>query len=441
LKLGYPLHWSIATRLLLAWVILSPALGAASYYFESRQIDTFLFNLAAQAAMHFNNSETEAAFLADVTRHRPMVETYLKESRFAGIRLFGRDQQLKLETWKAGIGNVLNRIERHRHTFPDAEETHYNKIWEGEDLYVQVVIPLLSPNKKVYGYFEGVYEIDATTIEALRQRIINSLLIVVVVIGLTSFVLYPVILHLNREATDLSDELLQSHLELLQSLGSAIAERDSDTDAHNYRVTLYTISLAEAMHMSREDIKALIVGAFLHDVGKIGITDQILLKPGRLTPAEFEIMKTHVILGSEIIQHSNWLKCARDVVLYHHEKFDGTGYPQGLHGDAIPLNARLFAVVDVFDALTSRRPYKEPHSFTETMKTLCEGSGKHFDPDIIANFELVAFSLYCEFYQADLSHLQNRLKISVYKYFQVVSGIHGLVSAPTNHPGYETRRF
>ena len=436
----HPLNRLIATRLLLAWVFLSAVLGSASYYFESRQIDTFVFNLAAQAAMHFNNSETEAAFLVDVTQHRPMVETFRKESRFAGIRLFGRDQQLKLETWKSGIGNVLNRIERHRHTFPDAEGAHYNKIWEGENLYVQVVIPLLSPNKNVYGYFEGVYEIDAATIEALKQRIIISLLIVVFVIGLTSFVLYPVILHLNREATDLSDELLQSHLELLQSLGSAIAERDSDTDAHNYRVTLYTIRLAEVMNMNRWDIKALIVGAFLHDVGKIGITDQILLKPGRLTPAEFEIMKTHVILGSEIIQHSNWLKCARDVVLYHHEKFDGTGYPQGLHGDAIPLNARVFAVVDVFDALTSRRPYKEPHSFTETMKTLCEGSGKHFDPDIIANFELVAFSLYCEFYQADLSHLQNRLKISVYKYFQVVSGIHGLVSAPTNHPGYETRQ-
>jgi HD-GYP domain-containing protein (c-di-GMP phosphodiesterase class II) len=153
-------------------------------------------------------------------------------------------------------------------------------------------------------------------------------------------------------------------------------------------------------------------------VGKIGITDQLLLKPGRLTPAEFEIMKTHVIHGSEIIQHSNWLQCAHDVVLFHHEKFDGTGYPQGLCDKAIPLNARLFAVVDVFDALTSRRPYKDSLPFSEALKMLHEGSGKHFDPDILATFELIALSLYGEFCQAELSYLQRTLKVSVDKYFR-----------------------
>lgn len=129
-------------------------------------------------------------------------------------------------------------------------------------------------------------------------------------------------------------------------------------------------------------------------------------------------MKTHVIHGSEIVQFSNWLHCAHDVILYHHEKFDGSGYPNGLSGNAIPLNARLFAVVDVFDALTSKRPYKEPIPFAEAMDIIRGGAGKHFDPDIVGNFELIALPLYGEFCQADLNHLQRILKISVHKYFR-----------------------
>jgi HD-GYP domain-containing protein (c-di-GMP phosphodiesterase class II) len=200
-------------------------------------------------------------------------------------------------------------------------------------------------------------------------------------------------------------------------LGSAIAKRDSDTDTHNYRVTLYAVRLAEAMELNRDNIESLIVGAFLHDVGKIGIPDQILLKPGRLTAEEFEIMKHHVIFGGEIIQDSNWLKRARDVVLFHHEKFDGSGYPHGIYGKDIPLNARLFAVVDVFDALMSKRPYKEPLLVEEALKILRDGAGKHFDPDVAGTFEFIAPGLYGEIGQADKTYLQAALKTLINKYF------------------------
>lgn len=206
-------------------------------------------------------------------------------------------------------------------------------------------------------------------------------------------------------------------LELLQSLGSAIAKRDSDTDTHNYRVTLYAVRLAGAMKLNRGSIESLIVGAFLHDVGKIGIPDQILLKPGRLTVEELEIMKRHVVFGGEIIQDSNWLKRARDVVLFHHEKFDGSGYPHGIYGEDIPLGARLFAVVDVFDALMSRRPYKEPLSLEDALKILRDGAGKHFDPDVVSTFESIATALYGEIGQADRSYLQAALRAMIKEYF------------------------
>lgn len=413
----YELKKSIATRLLAAWALLSIVLGIGSYYFESKQIDAFVFSLAAQAAKHFNNPENEVAFLGNLDQHRSVVERFLKDSRFVGIRLFGSNKKLELETWKTDASRLQSRIEKHRHTFPNDGGSHYNKIIDGGNLFVQIVIPLSSTDKKIYGYFEGIYEVDSITVATLEHRIITSLLIVVLAIGITSLVLYPVILSLNREAINLSDELLQSNLELLQSLGSAIAKRDSDTDAHNYRVTLYAIRLAKTMGRSNADIESLIVGAFLHDVGKIGIADQILLNSGKLTHDEVEIMKTHVIHGKEIIQHSNWLKCAHDVVLFHHERFDGTGYPQGLMGKNIPINARLFAVVDVFDALTSKRPYKDSLSFSESMNILHAGSGSLFDPEILVVFERIAPFLYEEFCHADLNYLQRVLKDSLTKYF------------------------
>jgi putative nucleotidyltransferase with HDIG domain len=182
----------------------------------------------------------------------------------------------------------------------------------------------------------------------------------------------------------------------MEVLGSAIAKRDSDTHLHNYRVTLYAIRLAEALNMNDEGIRNLIIGALLHDVGKIGIPDAILLKPARLTPDEFEIMKTHTQCGVEIIGKSLWLKNARDVIEYHHEKFNGCGYPKGLKGVEIPLNARIFAVVDVFDALTSRRPYKEPLPPTEAIAILRNGSGSHFDPALVESFIPIAASLHAK---------------------------------------------
>ncbi len=249
----------------------------------------------------------------------------------------------------------------------------------------------------------------------MRSAVLTAFVVVIVAMSL----LYPVLLGLTKRSLSLSNSLLDSNLELLQALGSAIAKRDADTDLHNYRVTLYAVKLAEAMNMNRAQIESLIVGAFLHDVGKIGIPDQILLKPGRLTEEEFEIMKTHVTLGAEIIQDSHWLKQARDVVLFHHEKFDGNGYPHGIRSNNIPLDARLFAVVDVFDALMSKRPYKEPLLLEEALKVLRDGAGVHFDPEVVHIFEVVAPELYGKFGQADRNYLQVSLKAITGKYFSM----------------------
>jgi HD-GYP domain-containing protein (c-di-GMP phosphodiesterase class II) len=234
---------------------------------------------------------------------------------------------------------------------------------------------------------------------------------------LTGLALYPLILAWHRRALRLADDLLRANLELLQVLGSAVALRDSVTDAHNYRVTLYAVALAEKMGLTSPQIADLIAGALLHDVGKIGIADAILLKPGRLTEEEFVLMRQHVPLGLGLLRETPWLSGAMAIVAGHHERFDGQGYPARMNGDAIPLSARLFAVADVFDALTSERPYKPPVSFSEAMDILTKEAGAHLHPAAVAAFSEIAGPLYEQISTADQERLRGLLRDKLDRYF------------------------
>jgi putative two-component system response regulator len=178
--------------------------------------------------------------------------------------------------------------------------------------------------------------------------------------------------------------------------------RDVDTGSHVRRTQRYVKALAERLRghsrfmnvLSDSYIDLLFRSAALHDIGKVGIPDDVLLKPGRLTPEEFEIMKTHCVLGFEAIEQTEkelgtkleFLSMTKDIACYHHEKWNGTGYPYGKAGDDIPVSARLMAVADVYDALISSRPYKKGMSHTEAAEIIVAGKGLHFDPDIIDAF-------------------------------------------------------
>jgi HD-GYP domain-containing protein (c-di-GMP phosphodiesterase class II) len=168
----------------------------------------------------------------------------------------------------------------------------------------------------------------------------------------------------------------------------------------------------------------LIKGAFLHDVGKIGIPDNVLLKPDKLDDQEFSVMKTHVEKGIDIVKRSSWLRDAISVVGYHHEKYAGGGYPHDLQGGNIPVIARIFAIADVFDALTSERPYKKPLGFEAAMKILDQGRGKHFDPDILDSFHTIARALYDRYSGHERDDLRQELVSLVEKCFS--SGLEAL---------------
>lgn len=174
--------------------------------------------------------------------------------------------------------------------------------------------------------------------------------------------------------------------ETLQALGGALDLRDNETAGHSQRVTRYCLRLAESIGCDAEQLKQFARGAYLHDIGKIGIPDGILLKAGRLTAEEAEVMQQHVRIGYELVSRISFLAGAAEIVLTHQEHFDGTGYPQGLVGQEIPLGARIFAVADTLDAMTSDRPYRHARSFFQAREEIEHQSGRQFDPEVVRAF-------------------------------------------------------
>jgi len=282
---------------------------------------------------------------------------------------------------------------------------------------VRIIMPIVNEQGVVRAYARGIFAVSAQKAAEITRTILRNIMLVIAIVFSVAAILYPVILHLMRRLADYSTSLLDANLETLAVLGSAIAKRDSDTDAHNYRVSLYSARVGEAMGLSMQDMCALVKGAFLHDVGKIGIPDNVLLKPGKLDDAEFSVMKTHVEKGIEIVERSSWLRDAVSVAGYHHEKYAGGGYPRNLSGTDIPITARIFAICDVFDALTSARPYKKPLSFDAAMEILDEGRGKHFDPAILEAFHKVARELYDRYAGHEGNDLRKELVTLVEKCF------------------------
>lgn len=184
-------------------------------------------------------------------------------------------------------------------------------------------------------------------------------------------------------------QLEKTYMEAISMLGKAGHYNDSDTGVHIWRIAAYARELAEEVGWSKDRCHLLEHAAPMHDTGKIGIPDSVLRKPGKLNEEEWAVMRTHSRIGYEILSSSDApvFQMAAEIALCHHEKWDGSGYPDGLAGEAIPESARIVALVDVFDALTMKRPYKEAWSVAQALEVLREGAGKHFDPALVRAFE------------------------------------------------------
>jgi len=181
-------------------------------------------------------------------------------------------------------------------------------------------------------------------------------------------------------------DLEKSYDITLAAMGDALDLRDAETEGHSRRVTAYTIALGREMGLDAEELRIIARGAFLHDIGKIATPDNILLKHGKLTPDEAEVMRQHSTRGYVMVHKIPFLRDAAEIVFAHHETYDGTGYPRGLRGEDIPMGARIFAIADSFDAITSKRPYCMGLSFAQAREEIAHCSGSQFDPRIVKIF-------------------------------------------------------
>lgn len=399
---------TLLQRLLIAGVVIAVLVAAISYTLErDRYIRSLVKKIANNAAL-MTASRNQIGFLNNEQRTAQLNQTLkqivdsfgeerLQKDHFILMRFFDQDKKLRAETRDQGdspFKQLLETVDSLPPSFPALGEDWFKIIRIDGWPIVHVVTQLTDFEGMEHAWFEGFYVLSDATRAAMRGRLLRAALIAFAIVLLTVATIYPLVMSLTNKLSRLSHSLMQANLETLQVLGSAIAKRDSDTNAHNYRVTIIAVRLAEVVGLSRREIRGLIKGAFLHDVGKIGIRDDILLKPGKLDEDEYRVMKTHVDHGVEIVARSRWLSDAMEIVHGHHEQITGKGYPDALAGEDIPIGARIFAIVDVFDALTSRRPYKEPFSFEKTMKILDQDSGTHFDATLIDAFKNIAEDIY-----------------------------------------------
>ena len=215
---------------------------------------------------------------------------------------------------------------------------------------------------------------------------------------------------LEEEVQERTKDLHDSFVETIYTLMRASEFRDDETGAHVKRISYYTQELAEAMGMDEAFCEQIFYASPMHDIGKIGIPDHILLKPGGFEPDEWEIMKTHTIIGSKILSgtSSPYLQMGQQIALNHHERWNGGGYPNGIKGEAIPLSARIMQLADVYDALRSKRPYKEAFSHEKSVEIITKGDGRtdpsHFDPQVLEAFRLRA-DTFAEIFEKNLDEI------------------------------------
>lgn len=411
-----------AQRIAAVSLALAGVVTPVGWYMAKENAEDAVVALATEESQHLLQKHA-LAFSGDA-RTSPAAAAEAARAITGGLfdiaELYDRTGQ-KLSEATTPRGALLeSQIPSHgqpRYSQPFYESIHLPNDQWALRIFVPVRTSPNGQNADVMGYFEGVRIVPQWQKDQIRTDALTMAALVALAALLCGGFIYPVVVYLAKENHQKAQALLRSHIATMEALGRAIAKRDSDTGAHNYRVAWIATRIAEAMHFSTEAMQALILGSFLHDIGKIGIPDAILLKPGKLTDDEFVTMRTHVLQGEDIIQNIAALQQANAVISGHHEKWNGSGYPRGLQGEDIPLAARIFAVADVFDALCSKRPYKSPMGYDDVMAILTKDTGTHFDPGVMQVFAPMSRAIYDHLSHCSEQDCKALLEAKLQEYF------------------------
>jgi len=304
----------------------------------------------------------------------------LQQFRFSAGRGFHTDDieraNVRLGTSFAGRAALERRIVLIRGQLSAQSDRDFTKMYEKEGFFAYAGVPLIAK-----GEIKGVLEVYHRSLHSPEPEWLNLL---DTLAGQAAIAI---------DNAQLFNDLQKSNFDLTMAYDATIAGwsramdlRDKETEGHTQRVTDLTLKLARAMNISESQLMHIRRGALLHDIGKMGVPDNILLKTDELTDEEWEKMRKHTDFAYEMLSSIRYLQPALDIPYCHHEKWDGTGYPRGLKGQEIPVAARIFAVADVWDAITSDRPYRKSWSREEALRHIHEQSGKYFDPQVVEAF-------------------------------------------------------
>ncbi|WP_170302085.1 HD-GYP domain-containing protein [Desulfosarcina widdelii] len=402
-------------------MLLSLFWGWVVYLYQVRQIKNELFiqlekvshSLIPERKVSFNNIESTVFknFIV-ISEHQ------LLDYSFVSLNVYNVEKQAIFQYANPSKDIGIHKDRKNKLNFFPAGDNEELSFFKIEDkVYFHVFKPIYE-SQKLLGYIDMIVTVGPRIVHQFGRALIIAILHTSGTISMMALVLFPLIHASYRKLRRNSRELLESHLYTIKALGNAIANRDSETGEHNYRVTYFSLCLAEQLHLSSQSIQSLVKGAFLHDIGKIGIRDNILLKPSSLSNDEFTIMKTHVEQGVRIVNDIPWLQDSIDVIRFHHERYDGSGYPLGIAGQQIPIIARVFAVADVFDALISERPYKHAISYNDAIKTLKQNS-QGFDPLVLSSFLEISELEYNTIITMEKNELEMHLIGKLSNYFEV----------------------
>lgn len=409
-------------RIGLISILLSIIAGGISYFAVKKNMVEVTKNFAIEDSKRVLISHNQSLNLTpdNLYEHAKDITEGMVGGLFEHAEVYDAHEVLIAESGYSD--KMLMKVHPATHKLPSSKEPTANFLsLKNDEWFLIVFLPLkskINDQEVLIGYIELIRHVPEWRVANTKKMSLKMALMTFGMMLVFATLLYPIIIRLFKSYKTKAVELHTSHILLLEALGRAIAMRDSDTGTHNFRVTYISVMIAEELSMSKVEIQRVILGSFLHDIGKISIPDSILLKKGALTADERKQMEAHVEYGIKIVGNMGWIQDAAIVIGSHHEKWDGSGYPKGLREDQIPLEARVFAVADVFDALCSKRPYKEPFNYRDAMKVMNEGDGKHFDPTVMHAFKSISHQIYNLITSITEADGKELLDQSLKKYFE-----------------------
>ena len=382
-------HLRLIKRLFTAW-FLSVLIGlVAVSSIEYKNLGRSLLASAVKESSAFTlllNSYQERPEEDYLIELKKMAGFALEQTSFIHVNLLGINKEPLISLSLSSADAANKAFETKGMTIIPGKHADGGWIIANKRIYNKVAIPIFDSGEDLAGYLTGIYLVSLKDTQMIIKRFMLSFIICIAAISLCALLCYLGFLFINNHLIRSVGELNRTNVFLIRKLGTALAKSNSQERDHSSRALLYSMKLAERVKLPSEQKRTLIHGVFLHDIGMLPISPTTLHKEEELEKEELKQVDQHPKEGAALIRKFRWLRNAEKVVRYHHEKYDGTGYPDGVKHEKIPMVARIFSIADTFDALTSQRPYRDPLPLEESLAILEQETGLQFDPVLLSAF-------------------------------------------------------